>query len=1048
MSTLAAVIALPVAALAVFFLLRSPIARRLRQTPESTRWHTAPTPLIGGVGIYVGFTVGIWLAVLLGPLTASTQLVGIYAGASLLFLAGLVDDLWSLPPAVKLLAQLGAAVIVMSTGTSVQIVDAPIVAIPLGLLWLVGMTNAFNLLDNMDGLAGSLAVISAAFFASAAALHHSSDLVLCVSLSLALAVAAFLPFNLRPGRSALAWMGDSGSQLIGFTLASLGLASSYTVASSTVATLVLPVLVLAVPILDTTLVTIVRLLDGRPVSQGGRDHSSHRLVSLGVSETGAVVLLALLSAALGATSLAYQAFGSGRVAAIGVLVSFALLIQFGSFLADVDREQEPRSLFAYSRRFAEVIVDGALISASFLAAYLLRFNGIGTFNQRHFFLLTLPVLLFCRFAALLLFGMYAGVWRYASSRDVLRAFVAVGISGIVALGIVVAHAGRDRRLLAQRLRHRLPDLLACDPRSALRRAGDLRGLEIARHNTNRRVLIVGAGRTGRSLLRELRETPGERVVGFVDDDPALRGRRLSGIRVTGNTELPRPAARAPAAGHRLRDDPGCAAGAAGEDRRRLRRARSDVPVRQARRRCRSPDRPGSRPTVSLDPERGSRSRLDRALAAYPLVVAYVVLLILYAWQTTKHSTPWLFTDELEWSGLSRGIAHHGVPQLRLHNAHSASLYSYVIAPSWWLGATGRAYAAIKYENAAVMTASLFPAYGLARLFVPRRAAIACGIAAAAIPAVAYTGLVIPESLAYFWSTLTLWLTARALRSPSLVAVAAAVAALALAPFIRSELAVLGAGALVAAAVAAATSPRGRELIGSWTWRERIGASVLAVGVAVALGGVLTHKSYTWQVGTHFHDRAFTYGLWAVGAFAIGVGVLPVFISLLWLLGARFRLADERALAATLIGAVVGFGLYTAVKASYLSTTFATRVEERNLIYIAPVVFTVTARWLLYGRARVGRDDHRRRRRRVPPRDDAVPQLRALLLRRPRALDPAMAQPHVGLHHDRRTAGCCSASSRGPSPSSRSARSPVGAAAFSEPAASPSHCWPWRSSAGT
>ena len=138
-------------------------------------------------------------------------------------------------------------------------------------------------------------------------------------------------------------MGDSGSQLIGFTLAALGLASSYTVASSTVATLVLPVLVLAVPILDTTLVTIVRLLDGRPVSQGGRDHSSHRLVSLGVSETGAVVLLALVSAALGATSLAYEAFGNGRIAAIGVLVTFALLVQFGSFLADVDRGGRSRA---------------------------------------------------------------------------------------------------------------------------------------------------------------------------------------------------------------------------------------------------------------------------------------------------------------------------------------------------------------------------------------------------------------------------------------------------------------------------------------------------------------------------------------------------------------------------------------------------------------------------------------------------------------------------------------------------------------------------------
>jgi UDP-GlcNAc:undecaprenyl-phosphate/decaprenyl-phosphate GlcNAc-1-phosphate transferase len=534
-STLAAVAAFPAAAVAVFVLLHSPIARRLRRMPESTRWKTAPTPLIGGIGIYFGFALGIWLAVLLGPLTASTQLVGIYAGASLLFLAGLIDDLWSMPPALKLLAQLAAAAIVMLTGTAVQIVHTPLVAIPLGLLWLVGMTNAFNLLDNMDGLAGSLAVISAAFFASSAELRNSSQLILCVSLSLALAVAAFLPFNLRPGRKAIAWMGDSGSQLIGFTLAALGLASSYTVASSTVATLVLPVLVLAVPILDTTLVTIVRLLDGRPVSQGGHDHSSHRLVSLGVSETGAVVLLALMSAALGATSLAYQAFDNGRVASLGVLVTFALLIQFGSFLADVDRAKERRPLFAFSRRIAEVIVDGALISASFLMAYLLRFDGIGSFNQRHFFLLTLPVLLSCRYVSLLLLGMYAGVWRYAGSRDVLRAFVAIGISGVATLGIVVLTQGTlgdfSRSVF-------VIDFLVCSLAIVAARLAEraiLRGLELARHRTSRRVLIVGAGRVGRSLLRELRETPGERVVAFVDDDPALRGRRLSGIRVAGGS---------------------------------------------------------------------------------------------------------------------------------------------------------------------------------------------------------------------------------------------------------------------------------------------------------------------------------------------------------------------------------------------------------------------------------------------------------------------------------------------------------------------------------
>jgi UDP-GlcNAc:undecaprenyl-phosphate GlcNAc-1-phosphate transferase len=424
---------------------------------------------------------------------------------------------------------------VLSTGTSVEIVHTKWIAIPIGVLWLVAMTNAFNLLDNMDGLAGSLAVIAAGFFAADAALQHSTRLVLDVSLALALAVLGFLPFNLRPGKRALVWMGDSGSQLIGFTLAALGLASSYTVATSTVATLVLPVLVLAVPILDTTLVTIVRLLDGRPISQGGRDHSSHRLVSLGVSETGAVFLLALIAAALGGTSLAYEAFGSGRVAALGVLFTFALLVQFGSFLADVDRGTARRPLYLYTRRIAEVLVDGAIIAASFLAAYLLRFNGIGTPNQRHYFLLTLPILLFCRYVALLLFGMYAGVWRYAGVRDALRAAGAVVVSEVAALGLVVLTQGPlgdfTRSLF-------VIDAVFCSVAIASSRFAEraiVRAVELARQRDLRRVLIVGAGRTGRSLLRELRETPGERVVGFVDDAASLRGRRLNGVKVVASS---------------------------------------------------------------------------------------------------------------------------------------------------------------------------------------------------------------------------------------------------------------------------------------------------------------------------------------------------------------------------------------------------------------------------------------------------------------------------------------------------------------------------------
>src|SRR5205807_8668935 len=189
----------------------------------------------------------------------------------------------------KLAAQLAAAALVMANGLTISgPISNDFLAGVVALLWLVGMTNAFNLLDNMDGLAATLAGIAATFFAIDAVTVHKNHAALALSITIALACAGFLPFNLRPGKPAAAFMGDSGSQVLGFALAALGLNASWKVAGTTVATLLLPVLVLAVPILDTTLVTIVRLLEGRPIYQGGRDHSSHRLVRFGLSEKNAV----------------------------------------------------------------------------------------------------------------------------------------------------------------------------------------------------------------------------------------------------------------------------------------------------------------------------------------------------------------------------------------------------------------------------------------------------------------------------------------------------------------------------------------------------------------------------------------------------------------------------------------------------------------------------------------------------------------------------------------------------------------------------------------
>jgi UDP-GlcNAc:undecaprenyl-phosphate GlcNAc-1-phosphate transferase len=494
--------------------------------------------MLGGIGIFAGLLTGFWVAVAAGAAPASRELVAILGGCTILFVAGLLDDLYSLGPLPKLAAQLAAAGLVIGSGLTISgLISNNFLAGTVALLWLVGMTNAFNLLDNMDGLAATLAGIAAVFFAIDALTVHENDAVLALALALALACAGFLPFNLRPKRSAAVFMGDSGSQVLGFALAALGLTASWKVAGTTVATLLLPVLVLAVPILDTTLVTVVRLLDGRPVYQGGRDHTSHRLVYHGLSERRAVVLLAVISAALGATSLFYD---NAWVTLIGVLLTFALLVQFASVLSDVERApgliQDRgwlRTFVANPRRLVESLVDFALITASFAGAYYLRLQGGGSAYERHIFLVSLAVLLAVRYAAFIPFGLYRGVWRYAGARDAAAIVGAVVVSEVVAYLILDATQvwGTFPRSVF------IIDALLCIVLVGASRFWErafVRGVStLTGRSDRRRTVIVGAGRGGRSLLRELRETAGEQVIGFVDDDQRLARRRLQGVPVLG-----------------------------------------------------------------------------------------------------------------------------------------------------------------------------------------------------------------------------------------------------------------------------------------------------------------------------------------------------------------------------------------------------------------------------------------------------------------------------------------------------------------------------------
>jgi UDP-GlcNAc:undecaprenyl-phosphate/decaprenyl-phosphate GlcNAc-1-phosphate transferase len=539
----AALAALPASLLTIRGLLKTRAARRVVAAPQEDRWHTRSTPLLGGTGIFVGLLVAAGIGVGAGLVPASRLLGGILGGCAILYAAGLLDDVAHLSPLTKLGAQGAAAALVIVSGDRVQIIHNPVAATVLGVAWLIGVTNAFNLLDNMDGLAATLAAIACAFFAIDAYTVDPSHLVALVSLAVCFACLGFLPFNLRLRGPAAVFMGDSGSQILGFVLAALGLASSWTVAGSTVATLLLPILVLAVPILDTTLVTVVRLLEGRPVTRGGRDHASHRLVYQGLSDKRAVVLLAVVSAGLGLTSLAYERLGNTKVTLAGVLITFAFLLQFGSYLADVDRQAGAeeatsfiRSLLVHRRRFVEVIVDFALITASFTIAYLIRLEGTGFAWQRHVFNLSLPAILVARYIFFVLFGLYRGVWRYAGLRDAAAIFAAVVLSEAAAFLFIwatVPWGGFPRGTF-------LIDVLLCPLLIGVARFWE-RGVThairvLVGRGDQERVLIVGAGSSGRSLLRELREATGTRVVGFVDDAPAFRRRRIQGVPVVATLE--------------------------------------------------------------------------------------------------------------------------------------------------------------------------------------------------------------------------------------------------------------------------------------------------------------------------------------------------------------------------------------------------------------------------------------------------------------------------------------------------------------------------------
>ncbi len=303
-------------------------ARRagLVANPREDRWHGKPTALLGGPAIVVAVLASLLVA---SPFPVAGLTLAWLVGAVAIATVGVYDDVRLLRPSTKLIAQIVAALLPICAGLRIPALPPP-VSIGVTLLWIVGMTNAFNLLDNMDGLAAGVAAIVASFLVLHA--QGAGDRALAAAAAaLAGASAGFLVYNVHP---ASIFMGDGGSLFLGYCLGTLSLLNMTARPSTSLASAAVPVFLLAIPIFDTTLVTVLRILNGRSIAVGGRDHASHRLVLLGLSEPRAVTGLCLISAVTGVVSLLLPRLPASFVVP-SLLVTVFLFTALGATLGSV-----------------------------------------------------------------------------------------------------------------------------------------------------------------------------------------------------------------------------------------------------------------------------------------------------------------------------------------------------------------------------------------------------------------------------------------------------------------------------------------------------------------------------------------------------------------------------------------------------------------------------------------------------------------------------------------------------------------------------------------
>ncbi|MFH0772261.1 MAG: hypothetical protein V1933_06545 [Candidatus Omnitrophota bacterium] len=512
--------------------------------PKDDRWHKNTIPLLGGAPIFLSFIAAYFLF-----LGNKGNFTGLVVGASAIFILGFVDDLRGLTPQAKIIGQIVCAALVVLLSIITKTIPFAVWAIPLAILWMVGIANSFNLLDNMDGLSCGIAVI-ASFTLFVCSFFLKNYQVALMAIIVGGAALGFLPHNFFPAKI---FMGDCGAMFLGFVLAALAIEGTLKQASHLFIVLLTPLLALAVPIFDTAFVAITRKIDGRSVVQGGKDHASHRLVFLGLPEKKAVLTLYAISVLFGIaalTSLYLKIYVS--VIIISLLVIFFLA--FGVFLghsltfkkkkpeldeADVpyykDESELIDAIVKHKRVIFEIICDFFLICLAYASSYVIRYEGFIDHFNFGLIAKSLPIIIVIKLAIFYFSGVYGNIWRYIGLVDLLNITKAVVIGSVVSVLFILTifrFEGFSRMIFVLDAMALL--ILMSGVRVAFRLFRE--HIFVSLNTKERNILIMGAGDAGDSFLREIRKNKSlnYRPVGFIDDDREKLGRRIQGIKVLGN----------------------------------------------------------------------------------------------------------------------------------------------------------------------------------------------------------------------------------------------------------------------------------------------------------------------------------------------------------------------------------------------------------------------------------------------------------------------------------------------------------------------------------